>query len=151
SGVDESEVERQLGTFEIFTVVQSKPAERQIDFADQNAIGIGIKNRPHFCYQFVDFWLVSIVYGQITINGRPVGTIIRIWRIVAKQGVFDQKPKHIYTITIDAAIEPKPHHVEHGSANFRVTPIQVGLMGKKAVQIILIGASVERPRRTAEL
>jgi len=98
-----------------------------------------------------DFRLVGIIKRQITINGRLVCAIIGIWRIVAKHRIFDQKPKYIDTKTIDAAIEPKPQHIEHGSANFRVAPIQVGLLGKEAVQIILIDASVERPRRAAEL
>jgi hypothetical protein len=43
----------------------------------------------------VDFRLVGIIERQITVNGRMIESIIGIWRIISKQGVFDQKPKHI--------------------------------------------------------
>src|SRR4029077_14007295 len=135
--MNKCKIEWQLRAFEIFAVIKDQSTERQVDFADENALGGGIKHRTHFRNQLMNFRLVGIVERQVSIDRRLVRAIIGIWWIVTEVGVFNQKPKDVYPKAINAATEPKLQHPQHRIANLRIPPVQIGLLRKETVQIKL--------------
>src|SRR6478735_652792 len=84
------------------------------------------------------------------IAGEPARAEFVIEGIVAKLIVFDKIPDGIYAKAIDAALEPKTHHIVDGVANGRITPIQVWLCGEKRMAIILLSVRIEFPRASSK-
>src|SRR5258705_13504720 len=58
---------------------------------------------------------------------------------------------HVDAKSIDAALEPKAQHIEHGPLHFRVAPIEIGLLFEKRVVVILSGLFVQFPRAAAKI
>ena len=53
--------------------------------------------------------------------------------------------------TVDAAVEPKAQHLEHGVLHLRIAPVEIGLLFKEGVVVILPGRRVPFPRTTAKI
>jgi len=62
---------------------------------------------------------------------------MRVRRIVAEFGILDQMPDDVDTKTIDALLQPEPHHVVDSVADIRIAPVQVRLLGEEGVVVIL--------------
>src|SRR3569833_1817693 len=57
----------------------------------------------------------------------------------------------IDTETVDTAVEPKAQHIAHSLLNFRIAPVQIGLLFQIGVVVILSGIRIEGPGGSAEL
>src|SRR5215472_13688550 len=68
--------------------------------------------------------------------------------IVREVGVLEQRIHGIQTESRNTALVPKARDVEHGIFHRRISPVKVRLFGIKIVVIVLLGGSIERPRRS---
>ena len=55
---------------------------------------------------------------------------------------------HVHAEAVDALVQPELHQVENFATNFRIIPVEVGLLLGKPVQIVFVGRRVKLPRRT---
>ena len=83
------------------------------------------------------FGTVRRIRGQQLSVGPLAGSIVRIRGIGAELIVFDQVPDHIDPEPVDAAVQPKPHHLVHGALDVRIAPIQIRLLFEIRVIIVL--------------
>ena len=79
-----------------------------------------------------------------------------LWRarraaLVAQQRVLGDPRDRVQAQAVDAAIHPEADHVVHRLLDLGVVPVEVGLLGHEAVQVVLLRGLVERPRGAAGL
>jgi hypothetical protein len=77
--------------------------------------------------------------------------VSQVRRVVAELCILDEQPKYINPKAVDAAVKPEPQHVKHFKPNVRVPPVEIGLLRKKAVEVVLPGLIIERPSRASKL
>jgi len=93
----------------------------------------------------VHLGLIGAVQRQQFLVGIDAFAPIGIDRVVTELLVFDQMPENIDAKTIDAALQPKPQHVEHRLDDLRVAPVQVGLLAQKRMIIVLLRLRIVLP------
>ena len=71
-------------------------------------------------------------------------------RPVDQLDLLGDEVDHIHPEAVDAAVQPPVHHRVDGLAHLRVLPVEVGLLLREQVQVVLIGARIERPGWAAE-
>src|SRR5262249_32951103 len=71
-------------------------------------------------------------------------------RVVAQLCVFDHLVNDIDAEAVHATIQPVVDHGFHRLYHVRVAVVEVGLLGKKGMEIVLSGGRIERPRWSAE-
>ena len=74
----------------------------------------------------------------------------RVDRIIPKLRVFHQMPDNVDPEAVDAAPQPKTHHIVDRRANLGVAPVQVRLLAQECVVVILRRRLVEFPGTAAE-
>ena len=90
--------------------------------------------------------------AQAVVDRLPV-LVVRARRagLVAQERVFGDLRDRVQAQAVDTAIHPEADHVVHRLLDLGVVPVQVGLLGHEAVQVVLLRGLVERPRRAAGL
>ena len=76
-----------------------------------------------------------------------VGQARALLRVVRESRVLADQVDDVHAEAVDASVEPEPQHVVHRLLDLGVRPVQVGLLGQEAVQVVLAGGLVERPCR----
>ena len=137
--LEEVKVERELQLV-VIAVVTDVPAEvPHADLADRHAIAVvRVEDLPPAAVDVVH--LVEIPVP----SPRPAAQLEA--RVVAQAFVSDQPRCHVDAEPVDAAIEPKAHHVVDRGADVFVPPVEIGLLRQEMVQVVLAGLFVERPR-----
>ena len=69
----------------------------------------------------------------------------------AQERVLGDLDDRVEAEAVDVALEPEAQHVVHRRLDLRVVPVEVGLLGHERVQVPLLGALVEAPRRADRL
>ena len=136
---------------QILAVIGDQPFDRQIDFADQNAVVEFIDHPAHLRDHVLHLRLVGGVSRQQPLVRRPIRVKTGIGRIVAKLVVLDQVPDHVDAKAVDALFQPEPHHVIDRGADIGIAPVEIRLLSEEGVIVVLTGGLVELPRTAAEL
>ena len=90
--------------------------------------------------------------AQAVVDRLPV-LVVRARRtgLVAQERVLGDPRDRVQAQAVDAAIHPEADHVVHRALDLGVVPVEVGLLGHEAVQVVLLRGLVERPRGAAGL
>src|SRR5579883_2317771 len=135
----------------ILAVIGYEPFERQVDFADQDALGISIEHAPHLLDDVMDFRLIGRIKLKETFDLRTPLLIGGVRRVIPELSVLDQVPHDVNAKTVDAAIEPEAKGGVHRFANVAIAPVQIRLLLEECVIVILLGRCVECPSAAAEI
>lgn len=147
---EQGEVERQMDAIEIAPVIFHDLLDWEINIANEKAIIELINDPAHLCDNLLHFRTVGrIERKQGVVRWHP-GLEIQICGIVAQSTVFDEVPQHIHAEAVDAAAEPKAHHVINRLPHLWIAPVQVRLLLEESMVIILSGRRIERPGAAAE-
>ena len=94
--------------------------------ADGHPLRIGIHESAELGQEVGQLGLVLVEEVDLPIVGTPAEQAARVGRQVhvLKKCVEDVEPE-----TIHAPLQPRADHREHGRANLRIAPVQVGLLG----------------------
>ncbi len=84
------------------------------------------------------------IVGQVS-----AGLEVWVDRVVAQQRLFSHPVDGIDAEAINAEIKPEAHRRLHSFANGWITPVKVGLLDVKAMQIKLLPGVTPFPGRTA--
>src|ERR1700728_5287788 len=93
---------------EIVPVISDQLFNRQINLTDQNATRIPTRYTPHLGNNRVNLGPIGGVERQQPVVRRFTRNVARIYGIVSKLIVLDQKPEYIHPKPIHAAIQPEP-------------------------------------------
>ena len=80
----------------------------------------------------------SVVEGDVG-DGQQLGGVVTELRVLADE-VHDVEAE-----PVDPPVEPEAGHIVHGGHHLRIAPVEVGLLGEEAVQVVLAGHLVQRP------
>ena len=112
-----------------------------------------VEHRPHRPEQTVYVRMAPVVeMDQPVVLAQVLVTVLGTLqhRVGAVFGILHGEVAGVQPEPVDPSAEPEPERVEHGFLQCRVPPVQVGLAGQEAVQVVLAGVVVIRPGRAAE-
>lgn len=144
-------VERKMHAASRRSVVGDEPLDGKIDFSYEQTIRIRIRERAHFGDDVVYFRTIRVVHREHDVVRRHCRDVRRIGGIVAKLAVFHDFIDDIDAESIDSAVKPETHRVEHRLPYVSVPPVQIRLLGKEGVVVVLARSVVESPRLAAEV
>ena len=135
----------------IRSIIGHQSFDRQIDFTNQQAVGVAVDHRAQLGNHRMDVRLIGRMPLQEAFDVGLVRSVARVRWIVAKLRILDQVPDHVDPETIHALVEPEAQNVLHRRAHILVAPVEVGLFGEKSVVIILAARLVPLPGAAAEI
>ena len=113
-------------------------------FAHGHQVIAGQHPRVHFLQILMHMRAVDAVWAVIAIlltgRHRPVRHVVRL----------GNRADLIHAEAVHALVAPPCHHAVHVVAQFRILPVQIGLLRREQVQIVHVCFRVKLPRRSAE-
>ena len=126
---EQSEIERQMDTGEITTIIGNQAFERQIYFSDQHARVEFIDDAAQLGDNIMNLGQVGGIERQQALALGLARPPIQVDRIISKLFILQQLPDHVDPKPVNAAPKPKPRHVVDGPAHVPIAPIEIGLLG----------------------
>ena len=113
-------------------------------FAHGHQVIAGQHPRVHFLQVFMHMRTVNAVCAKVSITADGGVRVIRHF-IGFRNHAYD-----IHAEAVHALVAPPCHHAVHVVAQFRILPVQIGLLRREQVQIVHVRFRVKLPRRSAE-
>ena len=112
----------------------------QVDLADADPIaGVGVEHPADGPEPLVH--RRHVVVGDVVVAlGDGLGWVVDV-------DVLGDQVDDVHAEPVDPTVQPEAQDVVHRRLDRRLVPVQVGLLGQEAVQVVLLAAGVERPRR----
>jgi len=111
---------------------------------------VAVGDRPPAPKDVVHLGAVHAVDAALAEAAELGWVVVAERKVVAELAVLDDRVRDVDPEAGDAPVEPEPEDVVERLAHLLVPPVQVGLRREEVVEVVLLGAVVERPRRAAE-
>jgi hypothetical protein len=126
-----------------------------VEFADADAVArVAVEQGPERPVQLVHVRVPVVVAMEIADPAAEatelVGARRRGLRVVAQIRILHDHRRHVDPEAVDAPIEPEAGHIEHRASDRWIAPVQIGLLGQEAVEVVLAADVVEGPWRRTE-
>ena len=124
--------------------------DRQVDLANQNSLAqspgaIAVCDCTHLGGDPVHLGLVCRMQLKQAVHFTHSGLIGWVGRIVPEVCCLQEVPQHVDPESIDATVEPEPHHIVHRRLYGWIAPVEVWLLLQEGMVVVLFGCPVPFP------